>query len=187
MVVHPAAGHAHGTLVNAALAHAPEMEGIGGEQRPGVVHRLDKDTSGLILMAKMTERTTGCRTSFATAVSTKFTWRLWMGVHRPLRGALKPPSVATAHIANRWQFNPRIRVASPYPNTAAPRLYPEHTPLEVHPLTGRTHQIRLHLAFLGCPIVGDKVYGRKKPTLPIDRQFLHAARLTIKLPGRINR
>src|SRR5512135_2985456 len=61
--------------------------------------------------------------------------------------------------------------------------FPEHTLLEVHPLTGRTHQIRLHLAFIGCPIVGDLVYGRKKPSLPVTRQFLHAARLVITLPG----
>jgi 23S rRNA pseudouridine1911/1915/1917 synthase len=61
--------------------------------------------------------------------------------------------------------------------------YQQHTLLEVHPVTGRTHQIRLHMAFLGCPIVGDRIYGRRRPSLEIDRQFLHAARLSIRLPG----
>jgi 23S rRNA pseudouridine1911/1915/1917 synthase len=61
--------------------------------------------------------------------------------------------------------------------------YPNHTLLEVHPLTGRTHQIRLHLAFIGCPVTGDRVYGHKHATVPLERHFLHAARLTIRLPG----
>ena len=184
MVVHPAAGHAHGTLVNAALAHSPEMEGIGGEQRPGVVHRLDKDTSGLILMAKNDRTHRWLQDQFRDRSVNKIYLALVDGHPPTASGRVEAP------IGRDRSHRKQMAVQSPDKGRIAVSeyrtlaSYPDHTLLEVHPLTGRTHQIRLHLAFLGCPIVGDKVYGRKKPTLAIDRQFLHAARLTIKLPGQ---
>ena len=183
MVVHPAAGHSTGTLVQAALAHAPEMEGIGGEQRPGVVHRLDKNTSGLILMAK---------NDFA---------HHWLGDQFRARQAQKSylalvdgkPPTPTGRIETPIGRSPNQRklmaVVVPHKGRDALTEYcvietfPAHTLLEVHPITGRTHQIRIHLEFLGCPVVGDTVYGRRQPSLPLKRHFLHAARLTIQLPG----
>ncbi|MDD5368889.1 MAG: RluA family pseudouridine synthase [Anaerolineaceae bacterium] len=183
MVVHPSAGHSHGTLVNAALSHSPEMEGIGGEQRPGVVHRLDKDTSGLILMAKNDHAHQWLQDQFRDRSVNKIYLALVDGHPPTTAGRVEAP------IGRDRSHRKQMAVQSPdkgriavteYRTLAA---YPDHTLLEVHPLTGRTHQIRLHLAFLGCPIVGDKVYGRKKPTLVIDRQFLHATRLTLRLPG----
>ena len=95
MVVHPAAGHASGTLVHAALAHAPEMAGIGGEKRPGVVHRLDKDTSGMILLAKNDAPITGCRINSACARRKKSTWHWWMATRPPPKGGSRRPSGAT--------------------------------------------------------------------------------------------
>ncbi len=183
MVVHPAAGHSTGTLVHAALAHAPEMEGIGGEQRPGVVHRLDKDTSGLILMAKDDNTHHWLQDQFRLRQVKKVYLALVDG-HPPT-----PQGRIEASIGRATSRRKPMAVVPEKKGRAASSDYftlesfPDHTLLEVHPQTGRTHQIRLHLAFVGCPIVGDKVYGHKKPTLPLGRHFLHAARLTVTLPG----
>jgi 23S rRNA pseudouridine1911/1915/1917 synthase len=183
MVVHPAAGHSSGTLVNAALGHAPELEGIGGEQRPGVVHRLDKETSGLILLAKNERAHRWLQDQFRLRQAHKTYLALVDGL----------PPTPSGRIETSIGRDPRQRkqmgIVSPTKGRQALSEYltlenfPNHTLLEVHPITGRTHQIRLHMAFLGCPIAGDTVYGRKRPTLPITRHFLHAYRLAICLPG----
>jgi 23S rRNA pseudouridine1911/1915/1917 synthase len=183
MVVHPAAGHATGTLVHAALAHAPEMEGIGGEQRPGVVHRLDKDTSGLILLAKNDTAHHWLQEQFRIRKVQKYYLALVDGRPPTPSGRIEAPIGRSA--AQRKQMS----VVVPHKGREATSEYrtietfPRHTLLEVHPITGRTHQIRLHMDFLGCPIAGDRVYGRRNSTIPLDRHFLHAARLTIRLPG----
>ncbi len=183
MVVHPAAGHASGTLVHAALAHVPELEGINGEQRPGVVHRLDKDTSGLILMAKDDRTQRWLQDQFRLRKVRK-TYLAMVDGHPPT-----PQGRVEAPIGRDPAHRKQMAITSPEKGREAVSEYytrqrfSEHTLLEVHPLTGRTHQIRLHLAFIGCPIVGDLVYGRKKLSLPVTRQFLHAARLEITLPG----
>jgi len=183
MVVHPAFGHTHGTLVHAVLAHAPDLEGINGEQRPGVVHRLDKDTSGLILMAK-NERT-------HRFLQDQFRMRQVKKVYLALVDG-KPPTtsgrIETA-IAREALHRQKMGVVADDKGRAAVTEYhtieqfPRHTLLEVHPFTGRTHQIRVHLAFIGCPVAGDRIYGFKKVTLGLERQFLHAFRLTVTLPG----
>ena len=181
MVVHPAAGHASGTLVNAALGHAPELEGIGGEQRPGVVHRLDKETSGLILLAKNERAHRWLQDQFRLRKVEKVYIALVDG---------RPPTPAGRVEASVGR-DPRQRRLMAVVSTAKGRAavseyhtlesFPGHTLLEVHPVTGRTHQIRLHMAFLGCPITGDTVYGRRQSSLSLDRHFLHAQRLTIRL------
>jgi 23S rRNA pseudouridine1911/1915/1917 synthase len=183
MVVHPAAGHSTGTLVQAALAHAPEMEGIGGEQRPGVVHRLDKNTSGLILMAKDDRTHRWLQDQFRLRIVKKVYLALVDG-HPPT-----PAGRIEAAIGRDTTQRKQMAVVNAEKGRDAISEYltlesfPNHTFLEVHPHTGRTHQIRLHLAFLGCPIVADTVYGHKHSSLALDRHFLHAARLTITLPG----
>jgi 23S rRNA pseudouridine1911/1915/1917 synthase len=183
MVVHPAAGHTSGTLVNALLGYDPEIEGIGGEERPGVVHRLDKETSGLILLAKNERAHRWLQDQFRLRKVDKTYHALVDG---------KPPTPTgrvEAHIGRDPSHRKRMAIVPESRGRAAISEYKtlesfrNHTLLEFHPLTGRTHQIRLHCAFLGCPIVGDEVYGRKKFSVDISRQFLHAYRLKITLPG----
>jgi 23S rRNA pseudouridine1911/1915/1917 synthase len=183
MVVHPAAGHVSGTLVNAVLGYDPEIEGIGGEERPGVVHRLDKETSGLILLAKNERAHRWLQDQFRLRKVDKTYLALVDG---------KPPTPSgrvEAHIGRDPSHRKRMAIVSESRGRVAISEYKtvesfrNHTLLEFHPLTGRTHQIRLHCAFLGCPIVGDEVYGRKKLSVEINRHFLHAYRLKITLLG----
>lgn len=183
MVVHPAAGHSSGTLVNAALGHDPEIEGIGGEERPGVVHRLDKDTSGLILLAKNERAHRWLQDQFRLRIVEKTYLALVDG---------KPPTPSgrvETFIGRDPKNRKRMANVSKTKGREAVSEYKtlesfkNHTLLEFHPFTGRTHQIRLHCAFLKCPIVGDPIYGRKTPTLPLKRHFLHAFRLQITLPN----
>jgi 23S rRNA pseudouridine1911/1915/1917 synthase len=183
MVVHPAAGHSRGTLVHAALAHAPGMAGIGGEGRPGVVHRLDRDTSGLILLAKNDIAHRWLQEQFRSRRVSKVYLALVDGRPPTPTGRIEAP------IGRDASQRKQMAVVTPRKGREAASEYrtlesfDRHTLLEVHPITGRTHQIRLHLAFLGCPVAGDTVYGQRKPTLPLKRHFLHAARLSICLPG----
>jgi len=183
MVVHPAAGHASGTLVNAVLGHEPDMEGIGGEERPGLVHRLDKETSGLIILAKNERAHRWLQDQFRLRKVEKTYLALVEG---------KPPTPSgrvEAYIGRDPKHRKRMAVVSEKKGREAISEYrtlesfKSHTLLEFHPLTGRTHQIRLHCAFLKCPIVGDGVYGRKNISVDINRHFLHAFRLKIILPG----
>lgn len=183
MVVHPAAGHDTGTLVHAVLGHDPELEGIGGEERPGVVHRLDKDTSGLILLAKNERAHRWLVEQFKERRVEKTYLALVDG---------KPPT-PTGRIEAPIGRDPRDRKKMAVVKLAKGREavseyktlenFPRHTLLEFRPHTGRTHQIRLHCAFLGCPIVADTTYGHRKPSLELNRHFLHAWRLKIILPG----
>ena len=183
MVVHPAAGHHSGTLVHAALAHAPDIEGVGGEQRPGVVHRLDKQTSGLILLAKNEQAHRWLQDQFRLRKTEKFYLALVDGQPPTPSGRIE------AAIGRNDTQRKLMAVTAPGRGREAVSEYrtleafAKHTLLEVHPVTGRTHQIRLHLAFIGCPVAGDLVYGHKKASLPLGRHFLHAARLSIRLPG----
>lgn len=183
MVVHPSAGHGQGTLVNAVLAHAPDMEGVGGELRPGIVHRLDKNTSGLILVAKNDPALHWLQDQFRLRKVRKIYIALSDG-HPPT-----PVGRIEAAIGRDPSLRKKMAIVTDNKGRAAVSEYqtlesfPQHTLFEVHPETGRTHQIRLHLAFIGCPIVGDSVYGHRKSSVPLNRHFLHAARLTIRLPG----
>ncbi len=183
MVVHPAAGHSTGTLVHAALSHAPEMEGIGGELRPGVVHRLDKETSGLILLAKNDRAHHWLQDQFRLRRVNKVYLALVDGRPPTPQGRIEAPLGRDLSHRKRMAVLPPGKGRDAVSEYRTLEAFSNHTLLEVHPLTGRTHQIRLHLAFLSCPIVGDTLYGRKRATLPIHRHFLHAARLTILLPG----
>jgi len=182
MVVHPGAGHATGTLVHAALAHAPAMEGVGPEMRPGVVHRLDKNTSGLILLAKNDYAHRWLQEQFRSRQVEKVYIALVDGRPPTPVGRIEAP------IGRSTQQRRQMAVVTPQKGRQAISEYitleefEHHTLLEVHPHTGRTHQIRLHLAFIGCPVVGDTLYGHKKATIPMNRHFLHAIRLTICLP-----
>ena len=183
MVVHPAAGHKSGTLVHAALAHAPEMIGIGGEKRPGVVHRLDKDTSGLILLAKNDQAHRWLQDQFRLRKTIK-TYIALVDGRPPTPSGRIEAAIGRDRVHRKLMGVTGIKkgreAVSEYRTL---ETFREHTLLEVHPLTGRTHQIRVHLRFIGCPVAGDTVYGHKHATIELNRHFLHASRLTILLPG----
>jgi 23S rRNA pseudouridine1911/1915/1917 synthase len=183
MVVHPAAGHDSGTLVHAVLGYDPDLEGIGGEERPGLVHRLDKETSGLIVLAKNERAHRWLQDQFRLRTVEKTYIALVDG---------KPPTPTgrvEASIGRDQSHRKKMAIVSAAKGREAVSEYKtletfkNHTLLEFHPQTGRTHQIRLHCLFLGCPIVGDSVYGKRKFTVDIDRHFLHAFRLKILLPN----
>lgn len=183
MVVHPAVGHASGTLVNAMLGYDPEIEGIGGEERPGVVHRLDKETSGLILLAKNERAHRWLQDQFRLRKVEKTYLALVDGKPPTPSGRVETYVGRDPSHRKRMANVPESRGREAISEYKTVESFRNHTLLEFHPLTGRTHQIRLHCAFLGCPIAGDEIYGRKKPTLEIARHFLHAYRLKVVLPG----
>ena len=183
MVVHPALGHASGTLVQAVLGYAPEIEGVGGIKRPGLVHRLDQNTSGVIMLAKNDRAHQFLQDQFQARTVNKQYLALVDG--RPPT----PQGRVEVAIGRDSKYRQRMAPALDRDGKEAiseyftQEVFPEHTLIKVSILTGRTHQIRVHMAFLGCPVVGDTVYGRKKPSIKIQRQFLHAFRLSILIPG----
>jgi 23S rRNA pseudouridine1911/1915/1917 synthase len=191
MVVHPSAGHESGTLVNALLALYPDLPGVGGEKRPGIVHRLDKDTSGLIAAAKNDAALRYLQKQFKSREVQKTYLALVEGniSQRELRieasiGRDPKDRKKMAVIAQGGSAKSREAVTLVLPKSR----YHDHelygyTLVECHPVTGRTHQIRVHLAYAGFPIVGDRVYGRRKQRIDVRRHFLHAAQLTIKKPS----
>jgi len=183
MVAHPSPGHFSGTLVHAALSHAPEMEGVGGELRPGVVHRLDRDTSGLILLAKNDAAHHKLQNQFRDRQVRKVYLALVDGRPPTPTGRIEAPIGRNTSHRQLMTIVEAAKGREAVTEYRTLETFPQHTLLEAHPLTGRTHQIRLHLKFIGCPVTGDTVYGKKHATLPIARHFLHAASLTITLPG----
>ena len=183
MVVHPSAGHETGTLVHAVLSHAPELEGIGGEYRPGVVHRLDKDTSGLILFAKNDQALRWLQKQFKTRQVEKYYLTLVDGHPPTNKGRIEAP------IGRDPSHRQKMAVVTAQKGKPAVSEYEvlkkfkAHSLMRVRIYTGRTHQIRLHMNFIDCPVVGDRIYGKRHASIPISRQFLHAAELKIVLPG----
>lgn len=187
VVVHPAAGHDAGTLVNAAIGHDPHMQGIGGEVRPGVVHRLDKDTSGLILLAKNDRSLRWLQDQFRERRALKTYLALVDGKPPTVRGRIEAAIGRDPSHRKRMSIRPEDRGRQAITEYKTLESFAKHTLLELHPLTGRTHQIRVHCAFLGCPIVGDRIYGWTNPSLSISRQFLHAHKLAVTLPDQDQR
>lgn len=183
MVVHPAAGHSSGTLVHAALAHVPELEGVGGEQRPGIVHRLDKDTSGLIIIAKNGRAHRWLQDQFRLRRVHKTYIALLDGKPPTPKGRVEAEIARDPAHRKKMAVVPEGRGREAVTEYKVIEEFPRQTLIEAFPLTGRTHQIRLHMAFLKCPIVGDTLYGYKHKSMEIDRHFLHAARISLVLPG----
>ncbi|MBX3561748.1 MAG: RluA family pseudouridine synthase [Sphingomonas sp.] len=185
MVVHPAAGNPDGTLVNALLHHcAGRLSGIGGVARPGIVHRIDKDTSGLLVVAKTDVAHEGLAAQFAKHSIERVYAAIVSGRPIPARGTVDAPLARSS--ANRK----KIAVQAEGRGKRAVTHYRIVTPLrdaamiECRLETGRTHQVRVHMASIGHPLVGDPVYGRGRPShreilkrLDFHRQALHAARL----------
>ena len=183
MVVHPAAGHETGTLVHAVLAHCDDLKGFGGEIRPGVVHRLDRDTSGIIVMAKNEKAHIFLQEQFKARSINKRYLALVDGAPPTPSGRVEAPIGRDPIRRQQMAILTPDKGREAVTEYRTVKSYAKHTLIEAHPLTGRTHQIRVHMAFLKCPIVGDILYGRRKQSIPLDRHFLHAYRLTILLPG----
>jgi 23S rRNA pseudouridine1911/1915/1917 synthase len=185
MVVHPAHGHTAGTLVNALLARYPDLAAMtetdaDSLDRPGLVHRLDRDTSGLIIVARTPEALKHLRRQFKARTVEKIYLALVFGRPQAPEGVIDVPLGRDPR--HRQKFAPR---PDGKPARTHYRLHTDFGPyslLEIGLETGRTHQIRVHLAWLKCPVVGDTVYGRKKNPLGLNRQFLHAWRLRFEHP-----
>jgi 23S rRNA pseudouridine1911/1915/1917 synthase len=180
LTVHPAPGHPSGTLVNALLAAAPDLRGIAGTIRPGIVHRLDKDTSGLMVVAKNGRAQSALQSQLKEREVHKTYLALVHRVPKPAEGRIEAP--IGRHPKNRKKM---AVVAGGREAITKYRVREEigggrYALLEVEPVTGRTHQIRVHMAALGHPVVADATYGRRSTVL--DRQFLHAHKLAFAMP-----
>ena len=187
LVVHPAPGHYTGTLVNALLHHCQNLSGIGGVARPGIVHRLDQDTSGLIVVAKSQPAMDGLVKAFASHKNIEKTY-LAVCHGRPRLDAGRIENLIGRHPVDRK----RMAIVEKNGKTAITnwRVFDcsrqQTTAIECRIETGRTHQIRVHMASLGCPVIGDAVYGKsaldRKLTPVPARQMLHAWRLRLWHP-----
>ena len=179
LTVHPAPGHPGHTLVNAILAHYPHLADIGDSLRPGIVHRLDRDTSGLMLVAKNRVAQANLAEQFKSRSVVKAYLVLVKGRLTPQTGIIQADIGRDPRNRQRMAVVSRGREARTEYRVV--RYIGDYSLLEITPETGRTHQIRVHLAAIGYPVVGDSVYGVKSPYL--SRQFLHASKLGFHLPS----
>ncbi len=183
MVVHPTYGHATGTLVNALLAHTPELSGIGGVVRPGIIHRLDKDTSGLMIVAKNDFSHQALSQELKDRKIKRTYLTLVHGRFKEKEGTVNAP------IGRSPKFRQKMVVMGTAAREAVSRyhvlaVYDDYSLVSVSLETGRTHQIRVHMKYINHPVVGDQLYGfgKSKRDLGLDRQFLHAYKLEFTHP-----
>jgi 23S rRNA pseudouridine1911/1915/1917 synthase len=187
MVVHPSVGNETGTLVNAILYYCPDIEGIDFTHRPGIVHRLDKYTSGLIVVAKNDRALRYMQDQFKARTIKKKYLALVEGQITPPAALIDAPLGRDPNQRKKMAVIPldssdKVREAQTRYETAV--AYDDFTLVNCYPFTGRTHQIRVHLNYIGYPIVCDHIYGRRKRAFPqLKRHFLHAAELTFKRPS----
>ena len=179
LTVHPAPGHSSHTLVNAILAHCPGLTVSNERIRPGIVHRLDKDTSGLIVIVKNDFAREYLAAQFKSRTVTKRYIVLVKGRLSPQQGIVEAPIGRDPHHRQRMAITDAGKEATTQYQVR--KYLDNYTLVEVSPVTGRTHQIRIHLSAIGCPVVGDHTYGVKSAHL--DRQFIHAYRLGFRLPS----
>lgn len=185
MIVHPASGVYSGTLVNALLYHVGDLSGINGVIRPGIVHRIDKDTSGLLVVAKNDKAHNG----LATQLVDKTCGRVYLAV---VEGVVKSDS-GTIDKGIARSRNDRKKMAiddsgkSAVTHYTVLQRYKNNTLVQFVLSTGRTHQIRVHSAYMGHPVVGDKQYGYKHQRYNLDGQLLHAKQLTFVHPATMER
>jgi len=187
IAVHPGAGRTSGTLANAIIGHTRNVSKIGGELRPGIVHRLDKDTTGVLVVAKTDPSHISLSKQFKDHTTSRTYLALVWGAFKESEGSIDIP--LGRDLTHRKKISPRTRKARvALTNYRVLKSYPQLTLLEITPRTGRTHQIRAHLSAINHPVVGDQVYGRKKAAqgLPktlddalrkVKRQLLHAQKL----------
>lgn len=184
LVVHPGAGNETGTLVNGLLARYPELEGVGESIRPGVVHRLDAGSSGLLVVARTPESLDALIAQFADHSATRGYIALVWGhpdaphgiIDAPIGRSRRDPLRMAVVADGRWART-EYRVLDRFDSPAELSL------LDCRLETGRTHQIRVHLSSINHPLVGDPVYGQRRPKLQLERPFLHAAELSFEHPA----
>jgi 23S rRNA pseudouridine1911/1915/1917 synthase len=188
MVVHPGAGRVSGTLVHALLAHCRSLPGIGGVERPGIVHRLDRETSGVLVVAKTEAAHQSLSRQFKGRLVRKRYLTIVHGEVQQELGRIEAAIGRREHDRKRMGVRREGGRAARTAYRVVRRL-PGMTVLEVDLETGRTHQIRVHLAHIGHPVVGDRMYGGRRERrraasdlLPVDRQMLHAWRLGFHHP-----
>lgn len=179
LTVHPAPGHRENTLVNAILAKYPDMASFNDSERPGIVHRLDKDTSGLMVIARNKKAQDDLVKKFKRHEVNKGYITLVKGKLEPENGVIDAP--IGRHPVHRQRMAVVEGGREAKTSYRVIKYIGSYTLLEAMPQTGRTHQIRVHLAAIGFPVVGDNVYGVKSPYLK--RQFLHAYKLGFNLPS----
>ena len=178
LAVHPGPGHPDQTLVNALLAMCPDIQGIGGEIRPGIVHRLDKDTSGLMMVAKTHQAHIDLSAQIKARQTTKGYLALVEGTPTPLQGKIDAP--IGRHPRRRTRMAVVVGGKEARTSYKVRDRFQAHSLLELYLETGRTHQIRVHMVHIGHPLVGDTTYGHSSPL--VDRHFLHAFHLAFKHP-----
>ncbi|MFC2020367.1 RluA family pseudouridine synthase [Chloroflexota bacterium] len=181
LAVHPAPGHSTHTLVNALLNHLPSLPDTGDWQRPGIVHRLDKDTSGVMMVAKNIAAYANLTEQFKARSVSKTYLVLVKGHLSPQDGLIEAPVGRDSRQRQRMTVVDESKGRDARTEYHVVDYTGDYTLLEVKPETGRTHQIRVHLGAIGYPVVGDRVYGVKSPHL--SRQFVHSSRLGFKLPS----
>jgi 23S rRNA pseudouridine1911/1915/1917 synthase len=182
MVVHPAAGNYNGTMVNALLDHCDDLSGINGVLRPGIVHRIDKDTSGVIMVAKSDQ----AHLSLAAQIKARTVTRKYIAlVHGRIpeeKGMIDAP-IARHSVDRKRMAVDVLRGKEAITKFRILERFAEYTVVEARLKTGRTHQIRVHMAYIGYPVVGDPKYGPKKRHFDLDGQFLHAQVLGFNHPS----
>jgi 23S rRNA pseudouridine1911/1915/1917 synthase len=199
VVVHPAPGHPNDTLVDAILYHRPELAIVGEQQRPGIVHRLDMDTSGLIVVAKTPRSLRNLQTQFKQRQVRKTYLALVEGIVAAETGTIDvpmgrhpterkrqaafPPGTAPENFVARPAVTTYERAAVYTARIAGPVATASFTLVRAYPHTGRTHQIRVHFAYIKHPVVGDPIYGYPRQRLNVPRLFLHAHKLRFRLPS----
>lgn len=184
LVVHPGAGNPDGTLVNGLLAAYPDLEGIGDPVRPGIVHRLDAGSTGLLVVARSEAAREALIEQFVDHSAGRTYVALVWGLPEAPHGVIDAPigrsqrdPMRMAVVADGRDARTEYEVLQAYEDRGHPTL------LECRLETGRTHQIRVHLSSIGHPLIGDPWYGQRRPTLGLDRPFLHASRLELTHPG----
>jgi len=181
LTVHPAPGHPDHTLINAILAHVPGLAEVDDSERPGLVHRLDKDASGLMVVAKNRETQLNLISQFKARSVVKAYLVLVKGQLTPADGMIEAPIGRDPRYRKRMAVVAEGEGREARTNYHVLRHIDDFTLIEVKPETGRTHQIRVHLSAIGYPVFGDRVYGSRSDSLP--RLFLHAGCLGFRLPA----
>lgn len=181
LVVHPARGNPDGTLVNALLGHCHNWSGIRGVQQPGIVHRLDKNTTGLMITAKHDRSHVGLQNQFRDRTVLKVYQAIVHGVPSPKQGRIDQP--IGRHLHDRIRMSV-VQTGKPSVSDyqVLEAFGQDYALVQVHLHTGRTHQIRVHMAWLGHPLVGDPMYGRRKHPWSLEGQALHCCRLGFTHP-----